>query len=65
MNISVEMLNSSGIDYDWSTLFVGINMDMVELNELEIYAIKIMNYVYEKRIYTIAKFGTNKRVTYI
>lgn len=36
------MLDKSGIDYDWRTLYVGISINLIECNELTIYALKIM-----------------------
>lgn len=42
MIVSINMLDKSGIDYDWRTLYVGINMSMVRCNELTTYALKIM-----------------------
>jgi len=43
MIISIDMLDKSGIDYDWRTLYVGINVNLVECNELTTYALKIMD----------------------
>ena len=42
MTISIDMLDKSGIDYDWRTLYVGISINLIECNELTIYALKIM-----------------------
>lgn len=42
MTISIDMLDESGIDYDWRTLYVGISINLIDYNELTIYAIKIM-----------------------
>lgn len=42
MTISIDMLDKSGIDYDWRTLYVGININLIDYNELTIYALKIM-----------------------
>lgn len=42
MTISIDMLDKSGIDYDWRTLYVGISINLIDYNELTIYAIKIM-----------------------
>ncbi|WP_279222166.1 DUF2247 family protein [Clostridium septicum] len=42
MTISINMLDKSGIDYDWRTLYVGISVNLIECNELTIYALKIM-----------------------
>ncbi len=43
MIISVDMLDKSGVDYDWRTLYVGISINLVECNELTTYALKIMD----------------------
>lgn len=42
MTISIDMLDKSGIDYDWRTLYVGISINLIDYNELRIYALKIM-----------------------
>lgn len=42
MTISIDMLDKSGIDYDWRTLYVGISINLIDYNELTIYALKIM-----------------------
>lgn len=43
MIISVNMLDKSGVDYDWRTLYVGISVNLVECNELTTYALKMMD----------------------
>lgn len=48
MNISIDMLDKSGIDYDWRTLYVGISVNMIYCNEITIYALKVMcDYKYD------------------
>lgn len=42
MNISIDMLDESGIDYDWKTLYVGISINIIDYNELTTYALKVM-----------------------
>lgn len=42
MNININMLDKSEIDYDWRTLYVGISVNLIECNELTIYALKVM-----------------------
>jgi len=42
MTISINMLDKSGIDYDWRTLYVGISANLIECNELTRYALKVM-----------------------
>lgn len=42
MTITIDMLDKSGIDYDWITLYVGISINLIECNELATYALKIM-----------------------
>ncbi|MPQ31658.1 DUF2247 family protein [Clostridium estertheticum] len=42
MIISIDMLDKSGIEYDWRTLYVGINANLVECSELTAYALKMM-----------------------
>ncbi|URZ15089.1 DUF2247 family protein [Clostridium felsineum] len=43
MIIGVDMLDKSGVDYDWRTLYVGISINLVECNELTTYALKMMD----------------------
>ncbi|URZ03810.1 DUF2247 family protein [Clostridium felsineum] len=43
MIIGVDMLDKSGVDYDWRTLYVGISINLVECNELITYALKMMD----------------------
>ena len=42
MTISINMLDKSGINYDWRTLYVGISVNLIECSELTIYALKVM-----------------------
>lgn len=43
MIINMDMLDKSGIDYDWRTLYVGISINLVKCDELTTYALKMMN----------------------
>lgn len=43
MTISIDMLDESGIDYDWRTIYVGISVNLLECNELTTYALKMMD----------------------
>jgi hypothetical protein len=55
--ITIDMLDKSNIDYDWSTLYVGISMNLIECNELAIYALKIIEnneYKYDEFINELA-----------
>ena len=57
MTININMLDKSGIDYDWRTLYVGISVNLMECNELTIYALKVMEnneYKYDEFINELA-----------
>lgn len=43
MIITIDMLDKSGVMYDWKTLYVGIKLNLVDYNDLTTYANKIMN----------------------
>ena len=42
MTISIDVLDNSGIYYDWRTLYVGVNENLIDCSELNAYALKIM-----------------------
>lgn len=42
MKISIDMLDKSGLVYDWKTLYVGISANLIECSELSVYALKML-----------------------
>ena len=43
MKITIKMLDESDLSYSWSTIYVGISIDIIECSEISNYAIKLMS----------------------
>lgn len=43
MLINIEILDTMNIIYDWKTIYVGLSLDIIEIEEISKYAIKLMS----------------------